>query len=387
MVQLESAWCLEFTPPILLEESGERPGFEPFELCHHPLERVSTVSRLHHLVRGRAPAEYGVLVFEAGNALLRAGAAAHQPKVAEVRTGDARQADLACLQRVGHGMPHPQAMGHPLRVCVRAVQSGGDAGCPTSLAQGDLSVDHARERLCELPGRAQGKLGAWLRRHASLGQLPGEALEGEDRGSGHAPRRGHGFEAPGQPVRGGEVDGLGHVEAVAQARVVRAWEGEDEVSLVLRARVHGYALSCQLCRSHHGHQLVEKVGGPVEKRGHELARRALEGVRCVRGHPVPRLGRAAPEHVDRIEPEVLHMPGEAAKLHTHIQPGGGHARDARAHVGKQRGARPGGQGGEVPARAPLEGPRRVRGRVQVSAIEDATWRLARGDGPPKGSLA
>ena len=52
----------------------------------------------------------------------------------------------------------------------------------------------------------------------------------------------NGLGAVGEPVQGGEVDGLRTVPAVAEAAVEGAWEGHDELARLLH-RVH-YMHAC-----------------------------------------------------------------------------------------------------------------------------------------------
>lgn len=94
------------------------------------------------------------------------------------------------------------------------------------------------------------------------------------------------------PVGQGKVDGLVDVEAVVEARVIGAREGDDDLVGPLVARVDGHAGALDPARAHERRELVHEIGRLLEQLGRRVAHRRLEVLLLGPGHAVPRLGRA-----------------------------------------------------------------------------------------------
>jgi len=95
------------------------------------------------------------------------------------------------------------------------------------------------------------------------------------------------------PVGGAEVDCLGEVEALVEAGVVGAWEGDDELAGALVGLVDAHTLLDQQARVGHGDQVVQQVGLDGEQLGRQLLHHLLELLRLQPRQCVPGL-RLAP---------------------------------------------------------------------------------------------
>lgn len=115
------------------------------------------------------------------------------------------------------------------------------------------------------------------------------------------------LEARGEPVGEGKVDGLVEVEAVVEARVVGAREGDDELVRPLVAGDDANAVLLESTWAHERYELEHEVGLLLEEFGGGELHGGLELLVVGAGDAVPGL---------RVAPVVVVDAGEESKVST-----------------------------------------------------------------------
>ena len=95
-----------------------------------------------------------------------------------------------------------------------------------------------------------------------------------------------------EPIDEHEVDRLGRIEAMREARMVALWQRHHKLPGLLDGATHRHACIEELPGRHHRRLLDEELRVDIDFARKRAGEGALEALSVARAHTVPRLGRS-----------------------------------------------------------------------------------------------